>query len=367
MANIKLLRTIDKYILKLGLITLIPFQKQNHSTNKKILFIRLWGLGDSINTLPIINKLHKKNYKIDILTTKNCEIIFKNQPIINKTYSFEFTNPTTLIKLLKTLNQNKYEYIIDSEQFINTSTFLTSQIKAKHKIGFNLPIRNKFYTKTYNYSEQKHFIENFIQLIQPITQTQPPTKLIPIQIQQQNKTKINNILKNQKQNKLLGIHLGTAGTALGRRWHENNFLELINKLNNHKNITIILTGTNYEKKIYNKIKNKIKNKNIINTINKLNLKEFAYLTSKLNLFLSNDTGAMHISASMNCKTIGLFGLNSPKKVGAWPLTKHHNIHHNPNNNPIINNQKSIYPKNKYSTINLITVKEIYNIIITFLK
>ena len=57
-------------------------------------------------------------------------------------------------------------------------------------------------------------------------------------------------------------------------------------------------------------------------------------------------------------------MNSPKKVGAWPLSKNINLYKNPSNNTIINNKYSIYPKDSDSTINLIKVSEVYDKILS---
>ncbi|NQZ85568.1 MAG: glycosyltransferase family 9 protein [Nanoarchaeales archaeon] len=364
MVSVNILRIIDKYFVKFGLFCIYPFRKKSNCSNKKVLVVRLWGLGDSINTLPLIDSLYNNGFEVDILTTSNVKFIFEKQKFINNLILFDFSKPFSFFSMIKLLNKNNYEIIIDTEQFMNVSTFIISLVTSSLKIGFDLPFRKKFYNLSYDYSEKNHLVENFSKLLTNFNLNKIPSKLLPIVYSKSSILNIDKLLLKCGNKKLVGIHLGTAGTALGRRWDENKFVDLINKLDD---VCIILTGSKFEEKIFNKISSKIENKNVINLINKTSLRDFACLLGRLDVFVSNDTGAMHISAAMSCMTVGLFGMNSPVKVGAWPLSENINIFKNPNNNSIINNKYSIYPKDYDSTIDLISVDEVFDAVRGVLK
>jgi len=369
MTNINFLRFLDKLFIII-LIFLFPIKSLSSRKNKtlskdkkRILVIRLWGIGDVVNLIPIINTLNKNDYQIDVLTVRNLEFLFKNLEFVNKIYIFNFNSMFNFFKIIIKLNKNNYDIIIDSEQFLNISTIFSTLIKSNKKIGYSHLFRSNFYTKKIEYIEDKHFIENFYSLLEPIgiKLKKNELKLIPLKYNKNSIKKVDNIIKKYKLNrkKIITINLGTGASAISRRWDKENFVKLENKLSSHKNYVVVFTGVEIENQIYKQIKSKLSKKHI-SLINKLNLSDFIYFLTKINLFISNDTGSMHLSAAMGTKTIGLFGLNSPKKVGAWPLDKNENIYLNPKNNPIINNKYSIYPNEKYSTINLITVDMVYN-------
>jgi len=367
---VNLLRWVDKYFIKFVLFLLFPFRSLffNKLKNKKILVIRLWGLGDSINVLPIVKKLNCAGFEVDVLTTKNTRFIFEEQKFISKVIIFDFLSFFKFLKLIMDLNKNNYEFVVDTEQFMNISTLISCLIGAREKIGFDLLFRRNFYNYSYNYSEKHHFQENFVKLLGEFGLGGVAESLEPIVFNLNNEKNIENLLDkfDIRGFKLVGVHLGTAGTALGRRWSGRKFVQLINKLGG-LNVKVILTGSNFESEIYEGIYSEILNENVINLINKTSIRDFAYLLTKLDVFVSNDTGVMHISAAMGCRTIGLFGLNSPTKVGAWPIDKNINLYKNPDNNPIINNKFSIYPDDKFSTVNLITVDEVYDEIVKILN
>ena len=360
MVNINIMRYLDKsFVLILGILYFFKFLFFNQKKKtKKILIIRLWGMGDSINTLPLCDIMHKKKYIVDILTTTEMSSIFSNQKYVHKTYFLNYKNPFSLFFLILKLRKNKYEFILDTEQFMNTSTILGTVISPKNFIGFNHLFRSKFYTKTVVYSEKKHFVENFVKLSP--WKVDIPDKLLPLSYKDSVSTKVDKYLSKYIHKKIIGIHLGTAGTATGRRWNPVKFKDLANKISKEiPNSVILFTGLDFEKEIYTKIEPDLNLKHELNLINKLSKDEFFYLFKSINLFISNDTGAMHIAAAQGCKVIGLFGMNNPIKVGPWPLNKNISLYKNPNTNPIINNKYSIYPKNSDSTIDLIEVKEVF--------
>ena len=86
MASVDLIKFLDKYI---GFLTCIIlsinklFPKRSIET-KNILLIQLWGLGESILTLPTIKTLREKypKSKIDILVTdRNKDVYFNNKEV----------------------------------------------------------------------------------------------------------------------------------------------------------------------------------------------------------------------------------------------------------------------------------------------
>ena len=89
MASVKLIKFLDKYVgclscLFLSIFKIFEDKKINGLNN--ILLIQLWGLGETILTLPAIEALRQKYKKssIDVLVTdRNKEVYFNNKNINN--------------------------------------------------------------------------------------------------------------------------------------------------------------------------------------------------------------------------------------------------------------------------------------------
>ena len=371
MNQVEFLRAVNKYFLSFVLIILYPFRflffDKTKKDNKKVLVIRLWALGDVISVLPILKKLDSKGYEVDVLTTSNVGFLFGGYSFVNKVHLFNFKNPFSLFGLFFRLKREGYSVVIDTEQFLNVSTILGLFAMPKMFIGFSHLFRSKFYTDKVRYVEMRHFVDNFATLLKPLG-IDAVKSLVPLSFKKSSKVKVDKILEEYKGKRFVGVHMGSGGTASGRRWSAGKFAELSNRISDKfDDVVIVFTGLDEEKIIYNGIKDKLMLKNELNLINKLSLSDFIYLCTRLDLFISNDTGPMHICAAMGIKVVGLFGMNNPCKVGAWPLSDNVNIYKNPKSNPIINNKYSVYPSDKFSTIDLISVDDVFAEVVKVLE
>lgn len=311
-------RLFDRYILEY-LLSLIPFDLGKKNSNlqniKNILVIREYTLGETLLTLPMIKTLKDFGYKVDVLCSKANEEIFRRVGFIDNILVFEKLN---FIKIYK-----NYDLTIDTEPHHNISA-LFSKYLGKVSVGFKGLKREKFYDIKIEYNDKIHAVYNFLNLIKPLNLNinTNKIKLIPIKYYENEKDYIDNLLNklNINKDKLIGIHAGSNDTSPHRRYKEKNFAKLIEKLVKD-GFYIVLTGKGYDRKVNKNIlsflDDKIKKYVFDFSIYNMNLGHLAYLIKSCKVFISNDTGPMHLSAAMGTKTIGLFGPNLPERFGPF--------------------------------------------------
>lgn len=135
-----------------------------------------------------------------------------------------------------------------------------------------------------------------------------------------------------KKDILIGFHLGCHGLSKKRSrifnklshpkaWHIKKYIKLAKRLQKHNNnIRIVLTGSKEELLLEKLFCKKIKK--TISCINKLSILDNAALMSFLKLFVSNDTGMIHVACATTVPVLGLYGGNSNvNAVGVYPKTK----------------------------------------------
>lgn len=324
MSVVKKIKFMDKYLGSLICFVLSPSKLfvSKETKIKNILIIQLWGIGESVLTLPAIKNLRKKFPKanIEILATERNKDVYYQNKYLDKIISINLNSSSIIKFFLK--NYRRYDVVIDMEEYLNISSIISFFVGRK-RIGFSHNIRSFLYTDTIRYNDKQHTSQTFADLLNPLNIDSKIDKLMGLNYSSNDKKFIDNLLKSKisKNDFIVGIAPGAAESAKSRMWPEKNFSELINKLiENKKNIKIIFVGNDEEKELINKIIYKIKEKNkIINSAGKITLRQLFHLTEKCNLFISNDTGPMHIAAAQNIKTIGLFGPNLPKRFS--PLNK----------------------------------------------
>lgn len=106
--------------------------------------------------------------------------------------------------------------------------------------------------------------------------------------------------------KTLGLNPG-ASYGSAKKWYPSYFAEVATALSNEYDILIF--GTKSEAKICNEIADILKEKNLnfINLCGKTSIQELCQNIAGLSLFITNDSGPMHIAACYKTPTIALFG------------------------------------------------------------
>ena len=115
----------------------------------------------------------------------------------------------------------------------------------------------------------------------------------------------------------LGINAGaTYGSA--KRWYPEKFAEVIEKLADK--YEIILFGGDNEVEINRDIENILNNRGITNIRNlagKTTIQDLAENIGGLSLFITNDSGPMHIAGAYQIPTVSIFGSTNHIETDQW--------------------------------------------------
>lgn len=341
--NIKLIRIFDKYVLSiicigLGIFTKLGFKRK--IKNDKILIIKLWALGDSVVLLPSIKAIREKysNAKIDVLCHKRNKDVFSGNKYVDEVIEF---NIFSIFKMFR-----KYDICIDTEPYLNASAIIAFWT-AKFRIGFSHGIRSFSYNKRILFNKKQHMVKNYIDMINmlEIKVDINLNKLVKLNYSQNDKKKIDELLRKNniiRTDYIIGICPGVAESVKSRMWPKENFAELSSKIIKNINAKIIFIDSFSNKEIVDEIVGKI-DYPVVNLAGKTSIKELFYLIEKCDIFISNDTGSMHIAAAQGVKTIGLFGPNTPKLWGPYG-EQNISIYYAQYCSPCIDNTKGLMPK-----------------------
>ena len=116
---------------------------------------------------------------------------------------------------------------------------------------------------------------------------------------------------------LIGMHPGSSverGMIL-KRWPELYFAELCDWLTETFGAHILLFGGKEEERLREEIAAKSRHNPLI--VTGLDLSSTAALIGKCTLFVSNDSGLMHVAAAMGVKTIAVFGPTDPGRTAPY--------------------------------------------------
>ncbi|MDR0676240.1 MAG: lipopolysaccharide heptosyltransferase II [Elusimicrobiota bacterium] len=305
------------------------FQNQNYMNQiNKILVIQTAFLGDIVLTMPLINNIKSlfPNKKLVVLTTPTGKEILAGQINIDEIIVYDkngkdkgFFKFLEFVNILKFLH---FDLAIVPHRSIR-SALLTFIAKIPYRIGFRNSQGNIFFNFMINYKKNipeiernLYFLEKFINNfdIQKID-----TKItFPYHNELQKKNNDLLDIKNGNSQKIIGIHVGAKWNT--KKWIPEKFIELIRQLDK-KNCKIVVFGESREDYIVNNyLVMKNDSRNILNLIGKTNLQDLIAIFRNLSLYVSNDSGPMHIAAAIGVPVIAIFGPTVPS-FGFAPYNK----------------------------------------------
>jgi heptosyltransferase-2 len=114
--------------------------------------------------------------------------------------------------------------------------------------------------------------------------------------------------------RIVGISPGAAyGNA--KRWLPERFAEAAGKLANARGASIALFGSASERSACERIAALLNGQSVVNHAGQTTLAQFIDLAAKCELFLTNDSGAMHIASALGVPTVAIFGATDDLATG----------------------------------------------------
>ncbi len=183
-----------------------------------------------------------------------------------------------------------------------SSKIILNIIRAKKRYFFN---KYKF-KEEHQVLKYLYFVENSLHFKIDFKDLQLPFK-----------TKFKNplVLKNGK--KILGLNPG-ANFGSAKRWDLSYFVEVAKEFSQSHEIIIFGSGK-VEQELCDGIFNFLKKENIKakNLCNKTSIKTLCQNISMCDLFITNDSGPMHIAAVYKIKTVAIFGPTKSNQTSPW--------------------------------------------------
>lgn len=298
------------------------------SKTQKILLISLSGIGNHLMHAPVFKSIKEANpdAKVTVwVAPRNTATLAKANPDIDRVIRAPIKRTIFgHIQQISKLRQKKFDVgiVLSPGQLWKSSAYLFLS-GVDQRVGHRYPHLGNpdsslFLTHGLPVKPNLHDIEQNLSLLKPLKIT--PTKdILPyyLSIPKFNISKASFILKTirpaVKDPIFIGLHPGSAPNFAWKRWPIKNFAIVGKKLAKQHNAHILLFGNSSEVKAMKMLRQKIGKQNCSIIINKLLTS--AAVIHKCQLFISNDSGLMHIASALDVPTIGLFGPTDENKTG----------------------------------------------------
>jgi ADP-heptose:LPS heptosyltransferase len=328
-------RTTDKYLgiclcyflYFVGRVTKAIWGKGDENEKRKVLMMKFAGIGNIVMILPTIKAVrrHYPEAQIDMFTLlTNREVLLHNRSIDNTYFLNErtfFTFFVTYLRNVFRLKRERYDMVLDFEQFAKTSSVFALLIGARERIGFDTPGQGRgiAYTRRVAYMDYKHMVETFFRIAKGAGVEQADLSPVKLDVNDEEKNNVRLFLEHnniREEDIVIGMHIGTGINMMSqRRWSKEKFAGLADMLIDEYEVRVVFTGAgDEEEKLVGETLSLMKH-NAANAANKFSIKELAGFAEKCRFFVSNDTSAVHIASAMGTPVAGIYGPNTPFLYG----------------------------------------------------
>jgi len=299
----------------------------------RILLIRLARLGDVILLLPAIRLLRRRfpHSHIAALVGHRCAPILEMCGAINEVIAVDrvamrdgsrLVAIWDVLKLAERIRRARYELVLDFHSFRETN-LLAWYSRADWRLGLKRA-HGSYLPFCFNLGpvledKSQHVACVFRSLLNPLG-VEPYEGEIQLDLSAEDLSKADDFLLNQQippGTTLLGFNVG-AGSP-GRIWPKENFAELARRLILQHNAGVIFFSGPQDGN-FSREAAQLTNDPRTLVANSLSLKLLAAVISRCKLFVSNDTGPMHLGPATGVPTLGLFSLGHPEHYR--PLGQH---------------------------------------------
>jgi heptosyltransferase-2 len=300
-----------------------PAATSNPDTSaRKLLVIKLSGLGDAVMVRSLINHFRKRDpmLKIGVLGgPSTIEALSSCSDFRVHRYQPDKSLLRHVWKLFWEIRHSDYDTLIDFEPYSMLTAAFGRATRIACRIGFaglDGSPRARFFTCPVPIDDGIRFWDNFVALSRIIapelhektaTLSLPESELVKQWIENWLKER----LSSNEANDLVALHLGAAPRMAYRCWPLERFVELANALKDRlPKLTIVLTGTRLETHLVGKFQARYSG-NCVDATSLTTLEYTSALLRRCQLLISNDTGIMHLAAALGTRTLGLFGASNP--------------------------------------------------------
>lgn len=295
---------------------------------KKILIISLSGIGDLILFTPALPLVRKKfpDGEISLLVKKKeAKQVIQKNPCIDKVIVFDPQRATLRENLRFYLGMRKQHYdlsltVFPSMTALNNLSTLAIGARERwvYRTGSALRSLDFLNNRRIPYRHGKHRIEYNLDMAQAVTgdrepYPEDPQRLVymygygPGHAPDKLSDQTLQSLGIDPSQPLIGIHAGSGEDQPFKRWGEEKFALLADRIRQEFPFQIVLLGGPEEEGLAQSIARQMKTSSPAIVAGACGLEETLALISRCELLICNDSGVMNMAFALGTKILAIFG------------------------------------------------------------
>jgi lipopolysaccharide heptosyltransferase II len=220
----------------------------------------------------------------------------------------------SLVRRARSWRAQRYDVVINFEPDVRTNAiaWLTG---APRRVGYSSGGGGALLTDAAPYEPAAHVAINARRLVARAAgfATPPPATDAPLLIPPGDAVDRARTVLGTNRRPLIGVHV--SGGRASKQWHVDRFAAAARQLARAHDATIVLTGGPADRPLVDLARRALHDVPFVDASGALDLPTLAALLNELDLFITSDTGPMHLAAAMDTPIVALYGPADPRRYG----------------------------------------------------
>jgi heptosyltransferase-2 len=295
---------------------------------RKIAIFQTSFIGDSVLTTPLIKKTAKlfPDSKIVVITRPQTDDIFRPMKEVDEIILNDKKGWNKIAGIWKTAQAIKKAgvdiILVPHRSFRSALIAWLSGVPVR--IGFTSSEGWFLYTKTVPFSWMIHDAERNLSLLQGIVKEKFTAEKLNMRYTPSAEENVARLMKdfNLEGKTLVGIHAGSAWPT--KCWPMDYFVKLITRLQTEMGVKVVLVGGGQKDADLGEKICQLSEGHAANLCGKTSLADLMALMEHFKLFITNDSGPMHIATAFDVPTLAIFGPTT-RELGFFPYGEGHRV------------------------------------------
>ncbi len=290
---------------------------------RKILVRAPNWIGDAVMSLPALSAL-KRLYpasEISVVAKSLVAPVYFNNPDVSAVIEYDDTGRHKgfmgRLRLASEIKEKGFDAAVLFQNAFDAA-FLSFIAGIPARVGYARDLRSRLLTMPIDVTpeiKKRHQVHYYLNIVVAMGGKPPASPVPVVYLTAEEEEWARGFLK---ENGLDGrVLVGAApGASYGRakRWAPENFAAALTGLSHAYGAVPLIFGASVDKASCSAVSSLLKTRHI-DLCGKLTLRQFMALVALMKVFITNDSGPMHLSAAAGGATVAIFGSTDPELTG----------------------------------------------------
>ena len=292
------------------------------SEGRRLLIIKPSSLGDIVHALPTVAALRRRlpSAKLTWLVKREWAEVLDGNPDLDEVLAVDLSMKGWPAAI-RAVRARRFDVVVDLQGLLR-SAMLGWMSGAPVRIGFANGREGSpwFYTDRVSVpAVSMHAVDRYLLIARALgaEPEKPGPSAFPLPHDAGAEVKVDALLA------AADVQMGTVLVALNpsarwptKRWPAESFAAVGDRLQQQVGVRVVVVGGAEDRPIWEAVMRAMRTAPI-DLAGKTTMKELIALLRRLQLFITNDSGPMHLAAAVGTPVIALFGPTDPTRTGPY--------------------------------------------------